>query len=273
LVSNVPLIGYPNVGMTDLLGNKRPMSGKSKDIAIILNKAILDHRLMPGAKLGERELSELFDVSRIVIRQALVRLSEEGIVSIERNRGAFVIKPSLQDARDVYDAASILEQGAIAQLSHRLSPTARASLRQHLEMQRKAIADDNQAMADVLGQQFHLLLIKLSQNRVIIDFYEQLSRKILLIRSLYRAEFDYKHLLEDHERLVDLIERRRFKQTQDLLHSHNRLVSNSYVLEEQSQPSRGLAEALAPYLGVRDGKGDTVAWMADHKRPGKRAKH
>jgi hypothetical protein len=50
-------------------------------------------------------------------------------------------------------------------------------------------------------------------------------------------------------------------------------VSNSYVLEEQSQPSRGLAEALAPYLGVRDGKGDTVAWMADHKRPGKRAKH
>ena len=63
--------------MTDLLGNKRPMSGKSKDIAIILNKAILDHRLMPGAKLGERELSELFDVSRIVIRQALVRLSEQ----------------------------------------------------------------------------------------------------------------------------------------------------------------------------------------------------
>ena len=57
---------------------------------------------MPGAKLGERELSEIFDVSRIVIRQALVRLSEEGFVTIERNRGAFVIKPSLQDARDVY---------------------------------------------------------------------------------------------------------------------------------------------------------------------------
>ena len=246
------------------------MSGKSKDIAIILNKAILDHRLMPGAKLGERELSEIFDVSRIVIRQALVRLSEEGVVTIERNRGAFVIKPSLQDALDVYAAASILEQGAIAQLSHRLSPATRASLRQHLEMQRKALQDRNEAMSDILGQQFHVLLVKLSQNRVIVDIYEQLSRKILLIRSLYRAEFDYEHLLEDHERLVDLLEKRRFKKTQDLLHNHNRLVSNSYVLEEQaSRAPRSLAEELAPYLAGKDKeeKDATVAWMADHKKP------
>jgi DNA-binding GntR family transcriptional regulator len=223
------------------------MSGKSKDISIILNKAILDHRLVPGAKLGERELSEIFDVSRIVIRQALVRLSEEGLVTIERNRGAFVIRPSLQDARDVYDAASILEQGAIAQLSHRLSPAARGSLRQHLVMQRRALKDRNEAMSDILGQQFHMLLVNLSQNRVIIDIYEQLTRKMLLIRSLYRAEFDYEHLLEEHERLVELIEKRMFKKTQDLLHSHNRVVSNSYVLEEQTPPSRSLVEVLAPY--------------------------
>lgn len=248
-----------------------PMSGKSKDIASILTKAILDHRLLPGAKLGERELSEIFNVSRIVIRQALVRLSEEGVVTIERNRGAFVIKPSLQDAHDLYDAASILEQGAIAQLSYRLSPSARAALRQHVEMQHKALEDHNEAMADMLGQQFHVLLVKLSQNRVIIDIYEQLSRKILLIRALYRAEFDYEHLLEDHERLVDLIEKRRFKKTQDLLHSHNRLVSNSYVLEEQARPPRSLAESLASYLVDKQETDAKVTWIADRKRPGTRA--
>ncbi len=246
------------------------MSGRSKDVAIILTKAILDHRLMPGAKLGERELSEIFNVSRIVIRQALVRLSDEGMVTIERNRGAFVVKPSLQDALDVYDAASILEQGAIARWSHRMSPAARASLRQHLQMQRKALQDRNEAMSDILGQQFHMLLVKLSQNRVIIDIYEQLSRKILLIRSLYRAEFDYAHLLEEHERLVDLVEKRRFKKTQDLLHSHNRLVSNSYVLEEQARASRSLAEELAPYLAGNEERDAKVAWMADHKNPGMR---
>lgn len=240
------------------------MSGKSKDVATVLRKAILDHRLLPGAKLGERELSEVFEVSRVVIRQALVRLSEEGLVRIEHNRGAFVIKPSLQDALDIYDAASILEQGAIAQLSHRLTPAARATLRQHLEMQRKALAESNAAMSDILGQQFHMLLVKLSQNRVIVDIYEQLTRKILLIRALYRAEFDYLHLLEEHEKLVDLIEQRRFKQTQDLLHNHNRLVSKSYVLEESARPARALAEELAPYLGAEEKKDGKVAYMASH---------
>ena len=69
------------------------------------------------------------------------------------------------------NAASILEQGAIAQLSHRLSPAARGTLRQHLVMQRKALEDRNDATADILGQQFHMLLVKLSQNRVIIEYY------------------------------------------------------------------------------------------------------
>jgi DNA-binding GntR family transcriptional regulator len=242
------------------------MSGKSKEIATLLNKAILDHRLMPGTKLGERELSELFNVSRIVIRQALARLSEEGLVVIERNRGAFVVKPSLQDALDIYEAASILEQGAIAQLSHRLSSAGRATLRQHVHMQRKAVEARNQAMADILGQQFHMLLIKLSQNKVIVDIYEQLTRKILLIRALYRAEFDYEHMLDDHEKLVDLIEKGRVKRTQDFLHNHNVLVSKSYVLEEKARPARALAEELAPYLNVQKADRGKVTFLTDHRR-------
>jgi hypothetical protein len=42
------------------------MSNRSQAIAGILAKAILDHRLVPGAKLGERELGEIFDVSRVM---------------------------------------------------------------------------------------------------------------------------------------------------------------------------------------------------------------
>jgi len=41
------------------------------------------------------------------------------------------------------------------------------------------------------------------------------------------------------------------------------------MLEEQSQPSRSLAEALAPYLGAKDDRSDKVAWMTDHKKTSK----
>ena len=79
------------------------MSGRSEQIATTICEAILSHRLVPGAKLGERELSEIFQVSRIVIRQALIRLSEDGLVTVERNRGAFVAKPSLAEAVEVFE--------------------------------------------------------------------------------------------------------------------------------------------------------------------------
>jgi DNA-binding GntR family transcriptional regulator len=74
------------------------MSGRSQAIADTLTRAIMDRRLAPGSKLGERDLAEIFGVSRIVIRQALIRLADDDLVQIERNRGAFVAKPGMQEA-------------------------------------------------------------------------------------------------------------------------------------------------------------------------------
>ncbi|RUX44695.1 GntR family transcriptional regulator, partial [Mesorhizobium sp. M7A.F.Ca.CA.002.09.1.1] len=105
------------------------MSSRSQTIADTLTRAIIDHRLVPGCKLGERELAEIFDVSRIVVRQALIRLADDGLGQIERNRGAFVARPSMQEAMEIYDALTLVEQGVAAQLSDRLGPAGWAELR------------------------------------------------------------------------------------------------------------------------------------------------
>lgn len=107
---------------------ERPvMSSRSQAIADILTRAIIDHRLVPGCKLGERELAEIFEVSRIVIRQALIRLAYDGLAQIERNRGAFVARPSMQEAMEIYDALTLVEQGVAAQLCDRLGRPASPS--------------------------------------------------------------------------------------------------------------------------------------------------
>ena len=59
--------------------------------------AILAQRLLPGTKLTEDELAGIFDVSRAVVRRALLRLSHERIVDIRPNRGAVVASPSLRE--------------------------------------------------------------------------------------------------------------------------------------------------------------------------------
>ena len=232
------------------------MSSRSQAIADTLTRAIIDHRLVPGCKLGERELAEIFDVSRIVVRQALIRLADDGLAQIERNRGAFVAKPSMQEAMEIYDALTLVEQGVAAQLSDRLGPAGWAELRQHVERQRHAVASGNDALADVLGQEFHTVFVRLSRNKVMQEIHAQLVRRTTLLRSLITADFDYCNLLDDHSRVIDLLEKGRLKQAMDLIDTHHRSVVRGYIMDREVFPELTPAEALAPYL---DGKADGIS--------------
>ncbi|PLU37285.1 GntR family transcriptional regulator [Sinorhizobium medicae] len=217
------------------------MSSRSQAIADILTRAIIDHRLVPGCKLGERELAEIFKVSRIVIRQALIRLADDGLAQIERNRGAFVARPSMQEAMEIYDALTLVEQGVAAQLSDRLGPAG------------QAIEAGNDALADVLGQEFHTLFVRLSRNKVMQEIHAQLVRRTTLLRSLISADFDYCNLLDDHQRVIDLLERGRLKQVMELIDAHHRSVVRGYIMDRQVFPELTPREALQPYI---DGKID-----------------
>jgi DNA-binding GntR family transcriptional regulator len=224
------------------------MSGRSHSITEILTRAIIDHRLVPGCKLGERELSEIFGVSRIVIRQALIRLADQGLATIERNRGAFVAKPSLQEAMEIYEALTVVEQGVASQLSERLGSTGWAELRQHVERQRNAVANGNHGLADQLGQDYHTLLVRLGRNKVLQDMHAQLHRRATLLRSLVAADFCYCDLLDDHSKLIDLLEKGRIKQALVLIDTHNRAVVRGYIMDREVFPELSPQEALAPYL-------------------------
>jgi DNA-binding GntR family transcriptional regulator len=231
------------------------MTSRSQSIADLLTKAILDHRLVPGCKLGERELAEAFGVSRIVVRQALIRLADDGLVQIERNRGAFVAKPGIQDALELYDALTLVEQGVAAQLSDRLGPAGWAELRQHVERQRQAVTAGNDALADLLGQEFHTLFVRLSRNKVMQDIHAQLIRRTTLLRSLITANFDYCNLLDDHSRIIDLLEKGRLKPAMELIDTHHRTVVRGYILDRAVFAEIGVQEALLPYLHTQSTNG------------------
>ena len=87
----------------------RPKVITSETIAAALSLAIHEHRLAPGTKLGEDELSEIYGVSRTIVRAGLQSLSHQQIVEIKRNRGAFVAQPNLVEAREVFEARELLE--------------------------------------------------------------------------------------------------------------------------------------------------------------------
>lgn len=225
------------------------MSGRSVEISKIISQAILDRRLLPGAKVGERELSEALSVSRIVVRQALIRLADEGLITLERNRGAFVTRPSLPEMLQTFEAITFIEQGVIGNLVGRLSAAGLSDLRNHVQLEREAEATADGQRHDDLGVGFHKLLLKLGRNKVLEDIHAGLVRRTILFQSLYRRDYDHSSQVDTHEKLVSLIEAKQTKRAQDLLGEHLRLVVRSFVLEETEHRDFSVAEALKPYTG------------------------
>jgi DNA-binding GntR family transcriptional regulator len=74
-----------------------------------LRQAIIDGKLAPGARLTERELTEMMRVSRTVIREALRQLETEGLVAIVPHKGPVVRELSPSEAKDLYSIRAVLE--------------------------------------------------------------------------------------------------------------------------------------------------------------------
>src|SRR5258708_17811288 len=102
--------------------SSKPAKSVSKtDVYERIYQAVVEHRLMPGTKLSEERVAELFSVSRTQVRGALARLAAEQLVTVYPNRGAFVTTPTADEARDVLGVRKTLEPAVVARLVERIA--------------------------------------------------------------------------------------------------------------------------------------------------------
>jgi GntR family transcriptional regulator, trigonelline degradation regulator len=90
----------------------RSMVSLKKQVVESLRTAIFDRRFAPGDRLVERELCEMLDVSRTLLREALSQLEAEGVVQIIPHRGPIVAVYTAEDAKSIYEVRAALEEMA-----------------------------------------------------------------------------------------------------------------------------------------------------------------
>src|SRR3954466_9095485 len=108
------------------------------DISNRIVEAVMAQKLAPGSRLGEQQLAMLFDCSRTVVREALMRLAARGIVTVSARRGWYVIEPSQDEAREAFEARRVIETGLIRS-TKTIDKPAIARLRAHLSRQKAAL--------------------------------------------------------------------------------------------------------------------------------------
>jgi DNA-binding GntR family transcriptional regulator len=184
-----------------------PRGGAAEDaIYERLLAAIFDHRLPPGTKLGEDRLASIFGVSRARIRRVLPRLAHEGVVTLEPNRGAFVAKPTVEEARDLFEARRLIEPGIVERaLAHPDRRAIVARLRQHVAAERRARAENDTRAIVRLSGEFHILLAEMAGNAVLARMMRELATRVCLVIALYDKPSVPSCLGEEHAHIVDAL--------------------------------------------------------------------
>lgn len=93
-----------------------------------IRRAIVEGEFVPGQRLVEQKVAEQYDLSRTPVREAIRRLEAEGLVVVERNRGAVVRELSVDDVVDLYELRARLEAYAAELAAARITATELAAL-------------------------------------------------------------------------------------------------------------------------------------------------
>ena len=195
------------IGRVAKLGQD-PAMGSTQRIAQSITNAIVERLLMPGTKLSEQKIADIFKVSRTLVRQALNQLSRDRLVVLEPARGAFVAAPSVEEARQVFEVRQILEAALTRRLCAVITDAQVAQLRRHLEDERSAVLN-----ADVPGRtrllaDFHGVLAQMLGNDVLAQLLTDLLTRSSLIALMYQSSHSAEASLAEHVAIVDAFERR-----------------------------------------------------------------
>jgi DNA-binding GntR family transcriptional regulator len=173
-----------------------------------LKQMILDNQLSPGTHLLELEAANLLGVSRTPVREAMVRLDQEGLIALRARHGMRVLPISPEDMEEIYQILTALEAAA-AEIVASKPPVERG-----LDLLNRAIRDMTKALdAGALekwaeaDERFHKLLIELAGNKRLaasVNLHWEQAHRARMVTLRLRPKPTSSML--DHKALVAAIE-------------------------------------------------------------------
>lgn len=187
--------------------------------------AILGGDMVPGQRLVEAELAELYGVSRANVRAALVDLTAEGLVERIPHRGARVRVVSLDEAVAITECRLVLEGLCAAKAAERVTDAQAGTLAELGEGMRRAVADGEPLKYSALNRELHRFVCEIAAQPVADRLLQRLNAQ--LVRHQFRLALrpGQPHAsLPEHRAIIDAIRRRDPAAAESAARSHLRSV-------------------------------------------------
>lgn len=192
----------------------------TRRIAESITTAIVERRLLPGTKLAEQKIADIFKVSRTIVRQALHQLSGDKLVTLTQARGARVAQPSVDEARQVFEVRRMLEAAMVKRAASELTASQIAQLRQHLREEEAAVQRTDVPGRTHLLADFHVVLARMLGNEALADILRELVSRSSLISLMYQSAHSAENSFAEHVAIVDALEAHDVRTAVKLMQSH-----------------------------------------------------
>lgn len=203
-----------------LEAGKKQKKTSDKEIYQEIFDAILSFRLRPGTRLTEENLSQIFKVGRTTIRSALLRLSQDHIIEIQPNKGAFIASPTVKQAKDILDARKMIEVAIVKDVIKYATASDFDLLRRIVKAEQDNIDLEHLVEGIQLGGDFHLMLAKISKNATLERMMTTLIPQTSLVIVLYEQPDAPKCSHFEHFELIDIMQKGQIEKACQLMYSH-----------------------------------------------------
>ncbi|WP_395685953.1 GntR family transcriptional regulator [Caenimonas koreensis] len=198
-----------------------PRAALHDHVAQRLRQMLVENHIAPGAKLNERELAEVLQVSRTPLREAIKMLAAEGLVELLPNRGAIAVSLTEADVVNTFEVMAGLEGMSGALAAERITGAELDEIKaMHFEMM-AAYTRKDLSNYYRLNALIHNAIVAAAKNPVLTATYNQVNARLQALR--FRSNQDgekWKAAMKEHEQMIEALSARDVKAMRDVLSSH-----------------------------------------------------
>ncbi|WP_429452676.1 GntR family transcriptional regulator [Paraburkholderia sp. WC7.3g] len=186
-----------------------------------LREMILSLELTPGTVLSRTELASRYGLSQTPVRDALMKLGEEGLVDIYPQHATVVSQINVTSALQAHFLRRSIELEVVRTLAEQRDPALIAELRATIARQTELLDLKNYEQFSLLDQAFHRQMYEAAGVPQLWDLVRRLSGHIDRLRRLHLpVEGKTMAVVRDHTEIIDAIDNGDVEAAQAALRKH-----------------------------------------------------
>lgn len=186
-----------------------------------LYQDIINQKLPCGQKLTLNMLKERFHVSHTPIREALTRLSANGLVTYYSNCGVKVIEFTENDIKEIYQFMGELDAMAIEFCNHTMAYIPLLmELEEIISAGDRALENDDPVLWKESSERIHVVFYEHAQNRYLSEAAEKVRARLELLSTLYYKDDNVNRINESHKKIFEAVKEKKFSEAAQVMREH-----------------------------------------------------